>query len=205
MKGFITKTIILLLVIGSSNVSKAQSTYIGIPSERFNYCAASQRSSNWCWAASLQMIFNYYGVNISQEQIVYRSYGIDPQGNLPNWAGSFEVITANLNNWNIDNFGRRYSVSANLNWGAPSPVYLIQELAAQRPVLVGYQSGPNTGHAVVITACSFTQTNFGPIINSIVVRDPFPTPQNIASSGRVEYPGANLANLIQAHWYIRVN
>ena len=202
-----TTKLILILILSFSigqNVFGQQATYVGIPSNNFNYFASSQRNSNWCWAASLQMIFNYYGVSITQEQIVARSYGVDPYGQLPNWAGSFQVITANLNNWNVDNNGRQYSVSASLNWGAPTPAYLIQELAAQRPVLIGYQSSPNSGHAVVITACSYTQTAYGPIIQSIVVRDPWPSQQNISTNGRVEYPGSNLANLIQAHWYIRI-
>jgi hypothetical protein len=195
--------LMLTLSIGQQVLGQ-QPTYVGIESSNFNYFASSQRSSNWCWAASLQMIFNYYGVSITQEQIVARSYGVDPNGNLPDWAGSFPVITANLNNWNVDNNGRQYVVAASLNWGAPTPTYLIQELYAQHPVLIGYQSSPNTGHAVVITACSYIQTAYGPIIQSIVVRDPWPSQQNIETNGRVEYPGINLANFIQANWFIRI-
>jgi hypothetical protein len=202
----VTRLILLLVIsisIGQQTFSQ-QPVYVGIARENFNYFASSQRNSNWCWAASLQMIFNYHGVSITQEQIVARSYGVDPAGNLPNWAGSFPVITANLNNWSVDNSGRQYMVGAQLNWGAPTPAYLVQELSAQRPVLIGYQSGPNSGHAVVITACSYFPSAYGPIIQTLIVRDPWPNEENIANSGRVEYPGSNLASLIQAHWYIRV-
>lgn len=195
--------LILILSLGQQSLGQ-QSTYVGIPRENVNYFASSQRNSNWCWAASLQMVFNYYGVSITQEQIVARSYGVDPNGTLPNWAGSFQIITANLNNWNVDNNGRQYLVQASLYWRAPTPAYLIQELSAQHPVLIGYQSSSNSGHAVVITACSYIQSMSGPIIQSIVVRDPWPSPENIANNGRVEYPGINLANFIQAHWYIRI-
>lgn len=107
-------TIFLALSIGQTAMSQ-QATYVGIPSEKFNFFVSSQRNSNWCWAASLQMIFNYYNVNITQEQIVERSYGTDPNGELPNWTGNFQVITSNLNNWNVDNEGRQYAVSASLN------------------------------------------------------------------------------------------
>ena len=193
-----------LLTVAFLRAPAQQPTYVGIPSNAFNYFASSQKNSNWCWAAALQMIFNYYGVNITQEQIVARSYGTDPHGNLPNWTGSFQVITANLNNWSVDNAGRPYRVGALLYGGAPTPAYLVQELSQQRPVLIGYRSGPNSGHAVVVTACSYFDTPQGPMIQSIVVRDPWPSPQNVANLGRVEYPGINLASLIQAHWYIRV-
>lgn len=181
-----------------------QPQYVGIPSAQMNFVAAAQNNSQWCWAASIQMVLNYYGVNISQEQIVARTYGMDPYGNLPNWAGSFQAVTSNLNNWNDDNFGRQYSVRASLNWGAPTPAILLQELSQGRPVIVGYKSGPNSGHAVVITAASYTQSPNGPIIQSVIARDPWPSPQNIQTSGRVEYPGAQFASLMQAYWYIRV-
>jgi hypothetical protein len=181
-----------------------QPQYVGIPSTQMNYFAASQRNSQWCWAASIQMVLNYYGIAISQEQIVARTYGTDPFGRLPNWGGSFHAITANLNNWSIDNRGRPYTVMASLNWGAPAPAILLQELSQGRPVIVGYRSGPNSGHAVVITAASFIQSRMGPIVQSVVVRDPWPSQQNIRNSGRIEYPGSQIASLMQAYWYIRV-
>lgn len=198
-----TKLLLLLILISLGQKTLGQVTYVGIPSNNFNFFVSDQHNSNWCWAASLQMIFNYYGVNITQEQIVSRSYGSDPYGNLPNWAGSFQIITANLNNWNVDNSGNQYGVSSMLYWGAPSPAYLVQELTAQRPVLIGYNTG-NSGHAVVLTACSYIQTPNGPYIQSLVVRDPWPSQQNINNLGRVEYPAQNFANTIQAHWYVQI-
>jgi hypothetical protein len=203
---YVNRTLLgLVFILFANHILIAQQpTYVGIQSTNFNYFASSQRNQNWCWAASIQMILNYYGVHITQEQIVARSYGVNSFGQLPNWTGSFQVITANLNNWSIDNSGRRYSVIASLNSGAPSPAYLIQELSSLRPVLIGYQSSPTSGHAVVITACSYIQTAYGPSIQSIIVRDPWPSQQNISSLGRVEYSGIELASLIQAHWYIRL-
>lgn len=186
------------------SVSMAQAIYVGIPSNTMNFFAAEQENSNWCWAASIQMTLNYYGVSIAQPQIVARTYGLDPNGPLPNWTGSFSAITNNLNNWNIDNSGHPYAVSASLNWGAPTPAILINELSQGHPVLVGYKSGPNSGHAVVITAVNYDISSMGPIIQSVVVRDPWPSPQNIENNGRVEYPGNQIANLMQAYWYIRV-
>jgi len=181
-----------------------QPQYVGIPSAQMSFFAASQRNSQWCWAASIQMVLNYYGVSISQEQIVARTYGTDPFGRLPNWSGSFQAITANLNNWNIDNRGRPYTVMASLRSGAPTPAILLQELSQGRPVIVGYRSGPNSGHAVVITAASYIQSPMGPVIQSVVVRDPWPSQQNVRNRGRVEYPGARIASLMQAYWYIRI-
>jgi len=65
MKRFkILFALILTLSVGQQ-VFGQQTIYVGILRESFNYFALAQRNSNWCWASSLQMIFNYYGVNIS--------------------------------------------------------------------------------------------------------------------------------------------
>jgi hypothetical protein len=197
--------VVMLVSVRPAYTQDQQLYTVGIHSEVFNYFASPQHNSNWCWAASLQMIFNYYGINITQEQIVARSYGVDPNGTLPDWTGNWQVITANLNNWSVDNNGRQYMVRAVFNQGPPDPLYLVRELAAGHPVLIGYQSGPNSGHAVVITACSYMQTYYGPIIQSVVVRDPWPDQDNIANEGRKEWAGRDLANLIQGHWFIFVS
>lgn len=182
----------------------AQPQYVGIPRNEFEFYAAAQQDSQWCWAASIQMVLNYYGVSIGQRQIVGRTYGADPSGRPPNWSGSFQAITANLNNWSIDNNGDPYVVQASVYPGAPTPAYLLRELEEKHPVMIGYASGPSSGHAVVITAASYIPSPQGPIIQSLIVRDPWPSPSNVQNRGRVEYPGAALAQYIQAHWYVRV-
>ena len=174
--------------------------YVGIPSASMNYFAASQQDSMWCWAASIQMVLNYYRVRIEQQQIVARTYG----GHLPNQGADIYAMTANLNNWSIDNLGRYYIVMASVNFGAPTPAFLLAELSQQRPMIIGYRTGPQSSHAVVVTAASYTQSPYGPIIQSVVVRDPWPSPKNVQTRGRVEYPWASLANQINAHWYISV-
>lgn len=204
MKSYILFLSILFTICTVDVAKSQQSIYVGIPSNKINYYASSQRNSNWCWAASIQMIMNYYGIDITQEQIVSRSYGRDPYGNLPNWTGNLKVISANLNNWSVDNSGRKYSVQSSLYSGAPTPSYLIQELSEQHPVLIGYRSGTG-GHAVIITAVSYISTASGPRILSIVVRDPWPSQTNINNRGRVEYSGRSLASLMMAHWYVRVH
>lgn len=198
----------ILLFFLTSHVLTAygqQLEYVGIPSESMDYYAAGQNNSQWCWAASIQMVLNSYGVNITQEQIVARTYGANPWGVLPNWPGSFQVIHRNLNNWGVDNSGNHYVVSASIGLGAPTPKILIDELSKGKPVIIGYKSGPNSGHAVVVTAVSYINSWNGPIIQTIVVRDPWPSALNKTNKGRIEYPGIALAQNIQAYWYIRVN
>jgi hypothetical protein len=196
--------LLLSLLYGREAFSQ-QVQYVGIPSNVFNFYSAAQQKDEWCWAASIQMVLNYYGINIRQDQIVARSYGVDPAtGDIPDQPGSLQTVTANLNNWSIDNSGTRYVVRAAFSYGAPSAAYLIQELSAQRPILVSYMPSPSSGHAVVITGCSYIPTMGGPLIRSIIIRDPWPSDDNIQNDGRVEYPASAFGSLMTGSWIIRV-
>ncbi|MFA7326307.1 MAG: papain-like cysteine protease family protein [Candidatus Kapaibacterium sp.] len=193
----------LLLAIATLNTNAQQIT-VGVPSGVVNFYSAKQNSSQWCWAASIQMVLTGYGVNISQEQIVYRTYGTDDYGNLPNWGGSLESIHYNLNNWGIDSYGYAYTVQALMGRGAPTPATLIEQLINQRPVIIAYKTGPNSGHAVVVTAVSYYLSQIGPIITNIIVRDPWPSEENKRNLGRVVHSGQILADKIEAYWFINV-
>ncbi len=182
--------------------------HVGIPSEKFNIVVDYQEKSNWCWAATMQMIYNYYGIDITQEQIVARSFGHDPiTGMPPDSAATFELVNWNLNGKGVDNAGRRYFVRHELYVGPPDVNRLIRTLHERRPVLVGYASGPNSSHAVIVSGCTYKQTFWGPQIQTLVVRDPDPSKvfTNYPYPGRVEYWGKDLANLIERHWYIDID
>lgn len=177
----------------------------GIPAQMMNYFSASQSGSQWCWAASIEMVMRRYGVRLPQRAIVARTYGTDAFGQPPNWPGSWQAITANLNNWGLDALtGRPYMVTCQFGAGPPPPAVLVNELRGGFPVILAYSSGPNSGHAVVATAVRYFATPNGPGIVSVIVRDPFPTPQNRANLGRREYDAAQFAQVIQGYWLIRV-
>lgn len=192
----------LCLCLGAS-VQAQKLRYEGVSSKKMNYTASTQNNTQWCWAASIQMVLRYYGVYVNQEQIVKRSFGVAPNGKLPNRTASPELITANLNKWGVDNRGQRYRVQATWGRHAPHPDMLIKEMKADRPVIIGYE-GEDGGHAVVITAVGIANTNRGPAIEEIVVRDPWPSRRNVRRKGRVVYPGIDLANRIGDYWFIRV-
>ncbi len=194
----------MLTVLLLSQTSWAQKVYyVGIPGSKLNYVSAAQEKAQWCWAASIQMVLNYYDIDITQRQIVERTYGKDVFGDLPDWAASIETIHSNLNNWSVDNKGKTYIVNAQFGAGAPEPFFLIEELSHQRPVIIGYQS-ESGGHAVVVTALSYYESAIGPVIRSIVVRDPLSSNCEAGKKGRIEYEASSLANRIIAHWFIRV-
>lgn len=178
--------------------------YIGINTEQMNYVAARQLNSQWCWAACIKMVLNYYGVSITQKQIVARTYKANELGHLPNWPATFKTIHKNLNNWGIDNNGITYKVSAKIFSGAPHPRILLTELNNKRPIVLAYSNGDNTGHAVIITGASYEVRNGSPRIKTVVVRDPWPNDENKKTFGRVEYYGKDLADIMNAYWLVRV-
>jgi hypothetical protein len=195
----------VLLLTCAVESTRAQ-TYVGVASGAFQNSYSEQDRDEWCWAASLQMIYSYHGLNVPQSEIVRRSYGVqDASGTLPNWAGSFQLITANLNGQGVDDNGTAYTVKSSLGFGAPPPQVLVHELSQQRPLLLAYRPSPTGGHAVVVTGASYIGSQSAPTITSIIVRDPWPSDANKARDGRVEYSGAQMAAVMTNYWVVRVS
>lgn len=131
----------------------------------------NQESSQWCWAASISMLFSYYKHPISQQAIVQSLYG----GiiNLPSGPGW--NIASRVNTTWVDANGKRFRAQLTGAYDFDAGVMtvnnamLVNELDQERPVIIGTR-----GHAVVGTAVQYIQTPAGPYITSIGVFDPWP-------------------------------
>lgn len=184
--------------------------YVGITSQTFNYVASSQQTQMWCWAACIEMVFRYHGVNVSQQDIVARTYGTDWMGNPPPFGATVDIITANLNNWGIDRNGARYTVRASLTPSMIPDELILGELELQKPMIIAYGPTLHSGHVVVLTAASYLPTPHGRMIRTLVVRDPFPNPFTIQTLGRVEYLNYTLPQQgglpapVQAVWFVDI-
>ena len=144
---------------------------VGISMQRLHQTYADQEMSQWCWAASIQMIFSYYGYYVSQEEIVFRAYGtID---NIPALSGA--VISQALTRRWIDQNGNRFDVRLLAAYDADAGVnainnqLILQSLAEERPLVFG-----NISHAMVLTAAAFQSTPMGPQIFNLGFMDPWP-------------------------------
>ena len=107
----------------------------GVPSDQFEYFTAAQqggrqRQSNWCWAACIQMVLNYHGLYITQEQIVQRVFGM--QVNSP---GQPQQILAALSGWAPDYRGRYSSIYASPYIMQGSEI--VRDLALPAELMVG--------------------------------------------------------------------
>ena len=131
----------------------------------------NQRDSQWCWAASISMLFNYYDHPVSQQAIVQSLYG--RLVNLPSGPGW--NIASRVNTTWVDGNGKRFTAELTGAYDFDAQVMtlnnqmLVDELDQERPFIVGTR-----GHAVVATAIQYLQTPAGPYITSIGVFDPWP-------------------------------
>lgn len=134
--------------------------------------AATQEKSQWCWAASIAMVFARYGHALSQEFIVRQHFG-DPVDR----AVASQVITQLLARPWKDGQGRRFEASARVSRVAergPAAAYapiMISELTSQRPLLIGV-----AGHAMVLVGIDFERLTAtgGVRITGGKVIDPMP-------------------------------
>lgn len=152
----------------------------GIPSNEIPE-VRSQQQSQWCWAACLEMVFGYYGIRVTQEQIVVETFGqyVDAPATKP-------IILQNLNRrWRYP--GGTFVVRSDFR--TVSPQEAAWELSAKRPMIVG-----TLGHAMVLTAMTYRRSlNGGGQPVDVVVRDPFPG-QGRRSLSIQELFGINDAN-----------
>jgi hypothetical protein len=154
----------------------------GVFSGEFEFFAAPQqqgrqRQQNWCWAATTQMVLNYHGLYVTQEQVVTRIFGklVDSP------AEPKQILTA-LSGWAPDTRGRFSQIFANTYLLQGSD--LVRDLAFKWPLIVGLKQPGQIGHAYVLTAVFYAvgQQN-EPIFDKVVLRDPWP-----GNPSRIEMP-----------------
>ena len=110
-----------------------------------------QHASEWCWAASISMVFAFYGHDVPQEEIVAQAF----HGNIANLPAPGPFLTAQLNRSWIDSSGKQFSSTATSFDRTTasfqiSPSTIVSDLQANHPLIIG--SG---GHAMVLTAVGF--------------------------------------------------
>ncbi len=141
-----------------------QSCASGLPNSLFLVTAyKAQRKDQWCWAASEEMVFRYYGHPVDQSEIVSAVYGSPV--NLP--SGPYINIVNELNRTYTDDNGVPFTVSTT---DVTSATDLIAALDAGQPVIV-----TSSHHVMVLTGLGFTLDPAGNLVQfSARVQDPWP-------------------------------
>lgn len=145
--------------------------WAAVKTDYFREHVARQRSDNWCWAACIQMVLNYQGVNVTQEQIVENVFG--SQIDRPAAA---DVIAQAANGWRA----KGHTIQARVE----NPYYtsaesFINDLVEKYPLIIGLSMpGQNVGHAYVLTGVSFRVFNGQYYPVEVILRDPWPSNQS---------------------------
>lgn len=135
----------------------------GIPSKMI-HVSALQKSSEWCWAACIEMVFAYYGHRVPQARIVKETWGA-----IVNMPGQPGQILADLNRDWTDEDGKKFTSYGDSS--TANAATAIEDLCKNRPLILG-----TLGHAVVLTALTSDVNNVTRAwqVVAATVRDPWP-------------------------------
>ena len=133
-----------------------------------NFNTAKQKGDFWCWAACIEMVLRYHGMDVSQESMVQKIHGslvdktAQPMEVLQALTGTVQNVSGGTSHVYAEGYQGLYQ-------------YFIQDLINGYPLIVALNYGTEIGHAVVLTAVSFSMDMFGNYYPfSVTFRDPWP-------------------------------
>jgi Papain-like cysteine protease AvrRpt2 len=120
--------------------------------------------SEWCWAASLSMIFGAHGYDVPQAQIVKETWG-----HIVDLPGSPAQVIKDLNKTWTDVNGKQFlpSIPKNRSMTGVTPDDIEDDLLAGHPLMIGTPS-----HAMVVVSMTYNNFLLGKSLVSIIVADP---------------------------------
>jgi|GEM_PF-6924310 len=205
MKLFSFILVVVLLCFSLQTKGWSQLVYSGIERETITPIYSERQNTEWCWAANVQLIMNYYGAKVSQEDIIKRSFDVrDPYTSLPKWNEKLKAITSRLNGWHINYNNSKYLLHVNLVKGSPSPELLLKELKNDNPVILVDSISADSSRPIVCTAVGFLPGYYGPVIKELMVRDVMPGCADSSTSQRMKWKIPDVIKRISAYWLISV-
>lgn len=134
--------------------------------------ANSQQQANWCWLASIEMAFRYYGYSVPQQKLLELLWG-----NIEDMPGRAEQIIGATNRVYTDDSGKRFRAeSIEVGSWLEASVALSRDI----PVLVGYAQPGGIGHMTMVVGIQMQAlyNNVGQVVDSrvsdVVLWDPWP-------------------------------
>ncbi|MDP1926949.1 MAG: papain-like cysteine protease family protein [Thiobacillus sp.] len=141
----LTRRSVLIAGIGamlSALAPVANAEPIGISG--FSKYARKQLTPVWCWAAVLQTLLNYRGIQWTQPDIVAAI-----KGHVTIETASDHEISKFLNSWGFNYNGMPWKSRSLYSVGSPSPELSVSEFSNQRPIVLKFRVSPNMDHVVI--------------------------------------------------------
>lgn len=151
--------------VRSINQVGTHSYVAGPTSQEIELLAAEKECLNWSWAACLQAVLKFYGLEVKQEQIIKRIF----KGLPCNTPNSFQIMNG-LSGWSPDT-GRKFS-SVYSQGGVWSNEKIVDCLANRNPLLVALQNSQGKKQVYVLISIYYTEDGGMKVPDKVVIIEP---------------------------------
>ncbi len=178
---------------------------VGIDEKWMDEFFDDQDMSMWCWAACLEGIFKYGGVDLEQQNFVRREFG-----RLVNKGGGNGAILRAANFQGVDNSSHDFWSRAKRYDYIPTSSDVYRILKNNRPVMLELVTGRDargyitSSHGVLITSMTYHETLQGPYIHNMILRDPAADTSFEYTKGRKNVVPYQILKYIIRFWDINV-
>lgn len=136
----------------------------GISKAEFAPFYSLQSSRNWCWAACVKMVLDFYGVVVEQEDVVARIYH-----RLVDRPANDDQLLEALSGWAVDDRGCGVVIETK---NVTDDGDIIGDLEDFHPLIVGLSRPGSTGHLYVLTQVEFWSDRKGSECVTAFLTDP---------------------------------
>ena len=156
--------------MSGANHDQIDSNRFRIDVDDFDDVEVEQARPDYCWAAAVSMVLEHHNITVTQESVVRRIMGRNPEGGS---AANLGQIVCALNRWSPSGSG---SWVVQATPFATNPLSVLAEIGNNRPMVVGMKEKDSFfGHVCVLTGVEYSFDQFGrPHYHELSVFDPYP-------------------------------
>jgi len=147
------------------NQTGTHSYVAGPTSMEIDLQGAEKECLNWSWAACLQAVFKFYGLELKQQQIVQRMF----KGLPCNEPNSFQVMNGMMG-WAPDS-GKKFS-TVYAQGGVWTNDKIIDALANRTPLIITLQTAPGKKQVYILISIYYTEDGGMKVPDKVVIMEP---------------------------------